>query len=334
MKKISIIVPVYNAEEYLDKCINTILMQTEKDLELILVDDGSDDNSLKICEKYKEKDTRVKTISYGNEGVSAARNHGMEIAEGKYIGFVDSDDWIDYQMYERLLDEALRTNADVVMCDATTVFSDGRTQADTITQLPASRIIEKSDFTPSLLAEMAGSACRCIYKNNRYCKSKKSSGFYFPTGVKFSEDRIFNIYAFGYASRISYLKESYYNRFVNEKSTVNKFHEDYFEACKKAALEIDKALKAVWNNQEEYRSAYYKQFVNGALMAVCNYYYKTSKMDNISRRRAVIKVCEDAYLQNVAHKIKTKNLQTKLLIKKRVNMLILYAKLANRKHGR
>lgn len=164
MKKISIIVPIYNAEEHLDKCVKSILMQTEKNLELILVDDGSDDNSLKICKEYEKRDARVRVIHQDNAGVSAARNQGIDIAEGEYIGFVDSDDWIDANMYERLLEEARKTNAEVVMCDATTIFLSGKTQADTITQLSTNQILKKSDFMPSLLLEMAGSAWRKVFR--------------------------------------------------------------------------------------------------------------------------------------------------------------------------
>ena len=125
MKTISIIVPIYNAEEHLDKCVESILEQTEINLEIILVDDGSKDNSFEICKKYEKMDQRVKVIHQENAGVSAARNHGIEIAEGEYIGFVDSDDWIEPVMYQRLLKEAKEKNADVVMCDATTVYFDG-----------------------------------------------------------------------------------------------------------------------------------------------------------------------------------------------------------------
>lgn len=334
MKRISIIVPIYNAEEHLNKCVKSILMQTERDLELILVDDGSVDNSLKICKEYQKKDTRVKVVHQKNAGVSAARNCGIELAEGEYIGFVDSDDWIEPQMYEKLLGEAQKTKAEVIMCDATTVFSNGRTEVDTISQLSTNQILDKLDFTPSLLVEMAGSACRCIYKNTRY-NDKLMEKLHFPLGVKLSEDRIFNIYAFGYANKISYIKESYYNRYMNEKSAVHRFHEDYFEACKKAASEIDKALEQVWKNGiEEYKTVYLQQFISGALMAICNYYYKTSTLDKKSRRRAIIKVCKDPEVQKAVKRTGSLNIQTKWIMKERVNLLIVYAKLANWKHRR
>lgn len=335
MKKISIIVPIYNAEEHLDKCVESILEQTETNLEIILVDDGSKDNSFEICKKYEKTDQRVKVIHQENAGVSVARNHGIEIAEGEYIGFVDSDDWIEPVMYERLLKEAKETNADVVMCDATTVYSDGKIQADTIMQLSKNQVLSKPDFTPSLLLEMAGSAWRCIYKNNRYnAKLIKSERLYFPLGVKFSEDRIFNIYAFGYADKIAYIKESYYNRYMNEKSAVHRFHEDYFEAYKKAAEEIEKAINIAWNAEEKYKTAYLQQFISGALMAICNYYYKTSTLNRKLRKKAVEKVCQDNKLREAIQRVEIVNMQTRWLLKEKSTLLILYAKLANWKHRR
>ena len=97
--KVSIIVPVYKVEKYLRKCIDSIINQTLKDIEIILVDDGSPDNCGKICDEYAAKDTRIKVIHKENGGLSSARNAGMEVAEGEYIGFVDSDDWIESDMY-------------------------------------------------------------------------------------------------------------------------------------------------------------------------------------------------------------------------------------------
>lgn len=100
--KISVIIPVYNVEKYLDRCVNSVLNQTYKNLEIILVDDGSPDNSGLICDKYAELDNRVIVIHKTNGGLSSARNAGLEVAKGEYIGFVDSDDWIEKDMYEYL----------------------------------------------------------------------------------------------------------------------------------------------------------------------------------------------------------------------------------------
>lgn len=116
-KTISIIVTVYNVERYLEKCIESILKQTFKDFELILVDDGSSDNSGKICDDYSKKDKRIKVIHTQNGGVSSARNIGLDLAEGEYIGFVDSDDFISPNMFNELYNMIKKNNYDLAICD-------------------------------------------------------------------------------------------------------------------------------------------------------------------------------------------------------------------------
>lgn len=114
---ISIIVPVYNVELYLKKCIETIINQTYKNLEIILVDDGSTDNSGKICDEYALKDNRIKILHIENGGPAVARNAGLDIATGEYIGFIDSDDYIELDMYETLYNAMIKTNAGLVICN-------------------------------------------------------------------------------------------------------------------------------------------------------------------------------------------------------------------------
>ena len=113
---LSIIVPVYNVEKYIERCIKSILNQSFTNFELILVDDGSPDNCGKICDEYKKKDSRIKVIHKKNGGLSDARNAGLNIATGKYIGFVDSDDIIHPQMYEKLFNCINKYNSDIVQC--------------------------------------------------------------------------------------------------------------------------------------------------------------------------------------------------------------------------
>jgi glycosyltransferase involved in cell wall biosynthesis len=115
--KISIIVPVYKVEKYLGKCIESILGQTFKDFELILVDDGSPDNCGVICENFAKRDERIKVIHKSNGGLSSARNAGLEMATGEYIAFVDSDDFIHQRMYEILYKYAKKYSSDIVICD-------------------------------------------------------------------------------------------------------------------------------------------------------------------------------------------------------------------------
>lgn len=115
-KLLSIIVPVYNVEKYIDKCIQSVLYQTYSNWELILINDGSPDNSPKICENYAEQDYRIKVIHKENGGVASARNMGIEIATGDYITFLDSDDYLHPEFINHLLNLAISNNADIVQC--------------------------------------------------------------------------------------------------------------------------------------------------------------------------------------------------------------------------
>ncbi len=122
--KLSIIVPVFNLERLLPKCIDSILAQTFKDFELILVNDGSTDKSDEICDEYGNKDQRIIVIHKKNGGVSSARNAGLAVARGEYIGFVDSDDYVNKHMYETLCHTAIQNNADITVCSFLNVCED------------------------------------------------------------------------------------------------------------------------------------------------------------------------------------------------------------------
>mgnify|MGYP001852550308 CR=1 FL=1 len=114
---ITIIIPIYQVQKYIEKCLNSVLEQTYKNIEIILVDDGSTDKCPEICEEYARKDNRIKVIHKKNGGLSDARNAGMKIATGKYIGFVDSDDYIEKDMYEILYNNLIKTNSDISICN-------------------------------------------------------------------------------------------------------------------------------------------------------------------------------------------------------------------------
>lgn len=122
---ISVIVPVYKVKPYLNQCVESILAQTYMNLEVILVDDGSPDQCPALCDTWAKKDSRIKVIHKKNGGLSDARNAGMKIATGAYIGFVDSDDWIDPKMYQLLYDEMQKTNSDIAACGVQMVWEDG-----------------------------------------------------------------------------------------------------------------------------------------------------------------------------------------------------------------
>lgn len=122
---ISVIVPIYNVEKYLEKCLSSICGQTYKNLEILLIDDGSTDHCGEICDAYAGKDPRIQVLHQSNQGLSAARNVGIDHASGDYLGFVDGDDWIEPVMFQTLLDAVIQHRADIAACQFRYVFSNG-----------------------------------------------------------------------------------------------------------------------------------------------------------------------------------------------------------------
>ncbi len=316
----SIIIPIYDSEKYLARCIDSVLCQTSPDFELILIDDGSKDKSADICMEYAKKDKRVKYVRQENAGVSAARNNGIKIARGEYIGFVDSDDEICPEMYETLLSAAAKSCADVVICDAVTVYSNGENEEDTLPCVPSEKFINKNELKPEQLLYMAGAAWRCIYKKTLF----DDENIRFPVGIKLSEDRIFNILAMGHSNGIYYEKKGLYKRHVIVGSAVNKYHKDYFSTVKRAAIKTEEALKHCGFG-DEFVKIYGKQTVNGAISAVYNEFHKDCDK-TFSEKISVLKqICDDETVQKALSE-HGDGFKFTLMRKKRVYLLSLLAK--------
>ena len=193
---ISVIVPVYRVEQYLDRCVESITNQTYKYLEIILVDDGSPDNCPAICDEWMKKDHRVRVIHRENSGLSDARNAGISVAAGEYIGFVDSDDWISPEMYERLLDSMQKDGSDIACCSVE-MFRD--TDANrTFLVNPTNSVLNRQQAQLALLEEskLKQPVWYKLYKRNLI------KGISFETG-KQHEDVFWSYQAIGRANKVS-----------------------------------------------------------------------------------------------------------------------------------
>ena len=209
MPKISIIVPVYNGAEFLRPCIDSILGQTFPDLEVILVDDGSTDESPAICDRYAAQDNRVICIHQENAGAAAARNCGLKASTGKYIAFVDSDDWIDQDMYETMVSAAEERNCDLVICDCLKESEAG--SCIYTHELPGgyyNRDAMVSHYFPQLL--MPDSMEYPVTISNWLLLIRREiieeNRLSFPEGMRFSEDLLFGSEVGYYAQSMTYLK--------------------------------------------------------------------------------------------------------------------------------
>ncbi len=329
-KHLSIIIPVYNTGDFLHKCISSVLSQTLSDFELILVNDGSTDNSGQILDEYAKKDNRIKVIHKENQGVSAARNDGIKEACGEYIGFIDSDDWIECSMYEKLYSLAKENDAEIVMCDTVSVFENKPTKPDTINQLKEGVLLKKQDISPALLLEMAGSACRCIYKTDLI----KKNSILFPVGIKLSEDRIFNILSFGFSNNIYYIKTAFYKRYMREGSAVNKYYENKLQMALDAKSKTEHALDIAWSKSEEYKIMYLHQFVVACYSAISDVFCKDCPLSFSKKFKYIKNICCNDILRDALSILKLNDIRAKLIQKKQVFLLCLLSILINLKHGR
>ena len=217
--KISIIVPVYNVEKYLKKCLDSIINQTLADIEIIIVNDESPDNSYKIINLYESMDKRIKVVNRKNGGLSMARNSGLSVATGEYIGFVDSDDWIELEMFEKMYDPASKYSADIVICDYNMVFDKYieksilgiETDVIDIDVLGIKQYFDKYQF----IYKHGDQAWNKIYKR----EFVRKFGIVFEKNSEiFSEDKLFNLYCLLNVKRICTLDSSFYNYLQREGS--------------------------------------------------------------------------------------------------------------------
>lgn len=201
---ISVVVPIYNVEDYLNRCVTSLVNQTYKNLEIILVDDGSPDSCPKICDEWAHKDSRIIVVHKVNGGLSDARNAGFNVASGELIAFIDSDDWIDIDAFEKMYNRLLEDDSDVVSCGVKWVSEDG----SLINEVSVKD--EEVFDTHSAMSEIIVDGKLKQHVWNKLYKRKLIEDIPFEKG-KYHEDVFWSYQVFGRAQKVSLMKESFYN---------------------------------------------------------------------------------------------------------------------------
>ncbi|SEK45556.1 Glycosyl transferase family 2 [Pseudobutyrivibrio ruminis] len=218
-KLVSVIVPVYNAEKYIDRCINSILNQSYKSIELVLVDDGSQDKSMSICKKYECYDNVV-IITQANAGAAAARNKGLEVAKGDYVIFVDSDDWIESSHIYNMIN-AINDNGQLVICGYKEIYHNKE-----IVKSPKNKTYKKESFYKFIdrwgLDPIVGSPCNKLIER----KCIIDNAVLFPRGRKYAEDFSFNIELLNYYNSIVTIDSCTYNYDKSIEGSLSKINFD------------------------------------------------------------------------------------------------------------
>lgn len=244
---ISIIVPIYNSETYLNECINSLINQTLKEIEIILINDGSSDGSRKIIEDFKKLDNRIIVVNKENEGVSSARNLGIQLSSGKFIGFVDSDDYINCQMYEKLYYKAKKYNSNLAICRFA-IFSKNNKYNEkwnfnyedvkTAEFILGNMIGAEKEGEFNKLDILMGSTCRCIYDKDIIDKYNIS----FNKEITMAEDLLFNINYLTKIDKVVLTDEILYYYRNTRNSLSRGYRNDLFLIIKKLTYEIEQAL--------------------------------------------------------------------------------------------
>lgn len=251
---ISVIVPVYNVEKYLDKCIKSIVDQTYSNLEIILVDDGSKDNSLEICKKWKKKDKRIKVYHQQNMGVSRARNKGIDIAKGDYISFIDSDDMIDKNLYESFIEE-YKKNVDIIRFRCQTHY--GKYKIDSLLMQEGEFSFKQNEtlkYDMFFHKHSFGSVCFSIFNKNVI------STIRFEEKYKYGEDYLFYFKVLQNCKNIYISNQILYHYLINDFSATRK-------------RDITKELKEIYDHYDV--DAYvYEYIINNNLLK-----YKNDALD-------------------------------------------------------
>lgn len=250
MPKVSVIIPIYKVEKYLKRCVDSALNQTLKDIEIILVDDGSPDKCPAICDQYVQSDERIRVIHKKNGGLASARNAGMKIASGEYIFFLDSDDWIDRETLECLTDITRQYDVDFVrfrpmcagwpdkedgsLCDFGT--EDGLHEGVYSREEIIHEIYPRLFATPQLSLGVIVAAWRSLYKRSFI----ENNSLYFYEEVKYSEDTIFSARVVRFTESFYYLDGArFYHYFFNPSSITKSFRADRWESHQKLIRYFD-----------------------------------------------------------------------------------------------
>ena len=215
--KVSVIIPVYNVEKYLNECIDSVIKQTYKNLDIILVDDGSTDNSGSICDKYSEKDSRIRVIHRKNGGLSAARNTGFDVSNGEYIYFLDSDDYLELSAISDLVSTIEEENADFVFCDAYVFYTDCEPD-DKVYSYSRKKRYTTLDGKSVLLELLCSDEYRTpvqLYMYKKCFLDKNTLRFY--EGI-IHEDELFTFQVYNANGKVAHCKKELYARRIRPAS--------------------------------------------------------------------------------------------------------------------
>lgn len=324
---VSIIIPIYNVEKYLDRCIQSVLKQSYENLEIILVDDGSPDRSPDMCDEYSKIDQRVKVVHKENGGLSDARNAGLEVAKGDYIVFLDSDDYVDLTMVEDAVRTMEEYSYDVVVWGYYTDFVD--MEEKLISSRKSSFIsgnFSKTDLGDLIITNeiigILGYAWNKMYKKDLLIENDLK----FTKGLSLIEDIVFNGQALIKADKISFINKPYVHYMQRPRETLgSRFYENYFDLKTMAVSSVENMLYE-WGKTENEISLITSHIKFNALKSTTKL---LSNAENYNKKEKLVYLCSLLKQSNVKENLKEyspENLKDRiikiLMLKQKANLLL------------
>ena len=314
MKTVSVIIPVYNVELYLKKCVDSVLKQTYPHLEIILIDDGSPDNCPRICDEYAKKDKRIQVIHKQNGGVSSARNAGLDVAFGEYVCFIDSDDYIEADMVEKLVEGIEKNNGDVCICGySVDIYSESGDEVSNRDVFPPYSNIDKqlSLREYEYILGICGYAWNKLYRREFLQKYNLR----FQEKISLFEDLLFNSSVFCASAKVSFIHYSGYHYIQRQRETLGvKYFENFFE-LKEKAIEAKCNILIQWGVSKQSISQFldnnYIQTIWGTLRNI-----KNSSLPSKVKKEKIKRIITDKTVRTRLKRIKPKekNLKVKRIL--------------------
>lgn len=313
METISIILPVYNVEKYLETCLKSLLSQTYTKLEIILVNDGSKDKSLEICQDYALKDSRIKVIDKPNEGVAMTRNKGLEVATGKYIAFVDPDDWVEPQMYESLLSQIQKWESPVCLCN---FFKDTKRRSQPKCFEFEDEVLESSEIVEKLVNDMIGmsdllprnpmimgSVWRGLYEKAFLTSNRLA----FVPKISIMEDLVFMVQVLLKCvethQKVAIDQNAWYHYVQHPHSALRSYNHQLWEDQLMVYDQLEKSLKEA-NLEEEMRNRLDIRYIGMVLTAIKNETYAKKEGDLKESITRIKEIFNDETLRCVLERVK------------------------------
>jgi len=313
---ISIVIPIYNVENYINKCVDSIIHQTYKNLEIILVDDGSPDNCGNIADKYAELDCRIEVIHKVNGGLSDARNAGLQIATGEYIYFFDSDDYVETDIIESALSKVIDSEADVV------IFSFYNEMVDKNEIIIKKEAVILNPENPSSMISIIGYAWNKLYKTSYI----KSNAFTFQKGLSLVEDIVFNEKILIHANKIGYINKPLYHYVSRERPTlVKQYHENSYDLYKLGFQSSKNVMFNLCSKSHKTQEVVANSHINGIRYCCSNMFYYKNNLTLKSKYKYIEDMLNDEVTIEQIKNFKPQNKSDKIMkvsIKYRMSLVL------------